>query len=111
MKKGGKFYVGIPDADNIRKDLLGSSKAIIRSLKRYNNYKHIKEEKLSLMYEFIATIKNIDASLSKISEGLPEEPQLSKKNIKETSNKPKRIEELFEQKLEEIEKRLSALKR
>lgn len=118
MKKQSSFYVGIPESEEVRTDLLNSSKSIISSLKRYGNYKKIREEKLELVKQLGASIKDLNFSVSKISDFLPEEntlvekPEILVKRKKEIvlSSKPKRIEELFEQKLEEIERRLHALK-
>lgn len=126
MKKSNSFYVGIPNSEDVRTDLLNSSKAIISSLKRYGNYKKIREEKLELIKELGGAIKDLNLSIGKISSFLPEEIPEEKPRImigrnaqrassqmfrsKEIVSKPKRIEELFEQKLEEIERRLNELK-
>ena len=139
MKKQSSFYVGIPESEEVRTDLLNSSKSIISSLKRYGNYKKIREEKLELVKQLGASIKDLNFSVSKISDFLPEQKEeavsanfsFAKKNLenfgkkvfktnakksltyglqKKPEQKPKRIEELFEQKLEEIERRLHALK-
>ncbi len=115
MKKPSSFYVGIPNSEDIRTDLLNSSKSVIGSLKRYGNYKKIREEKLELIKELGTSIKDLNLSVAKISLFLPEEvpeekPKIGIKINKAMPSKPRRIEELFEQKLEEIERRLNRLK-
>ena len=115
MKKPSSFYVGIPNSEDVRTDLLNSSKAVISSLKRYGNYKRIREEKVSLIKKLGGAIKDLNSSVAKISSFLPDEIPEEKPTVgirikKETISKPKRIEELFEQKLEEIERRLNELK-
>lgn len=115
MKKSNSFYVGVPNSEDVRTDLLNSSKAVISSLKRYGNYKKIREEKLNLIKELGVAIKDLNSSVGKISSFLPDEipeekPRVGIKANTAMSTKPRRIEELFEQKLEEIERRLNRLK-
>ena len=68
------FYVGIRDPIEIRKELLTSSKNLIDSLRRYESYKDLKEQKLRFTIELKRTFDELLVLNKKFRNHLPKVP-------------------------------------
>jgi polyhydroxyalkanoate synthesis regulator phasin len=114
------FFVGIRDPIELRKELLTSSKNLIDSLRRYEAYKDIKEEKLQhvmelkhVFDELLVLNKKLRNRLPRIPiktppvmREMPEPRQIQKgKPVKLTRNKI----DVLEEELSKIEERLGSL--
>ena len=123
------FYVGIRDQVELRKNLLQSSKDILDSLRRYEQYKLIKEEKL----QYILALKNVFDELlvlnrrlrSKLPKSVSAAPELPgkvaveeelgeaeapiKKVVRELPSRVKSKLDILEEELAKVERRLTSL--
>ncbi len=118
-----KLFVGIKNHRELRKNLLESSKIIIRDLKRYQDFKALKSEKA----EKINRLKVVMADIRKLSSKLvseipkteteivkPKTSQVRRPEIKQEQKKDvKKVKtelEKLEDELQKIETKLSAIK-
>ncbi|MFH1053317.1 MAG: hypothetical protein V1740_02760 [Candidatus Woesearchaeota archaeon] len=65
------FFVGIPNPNEIRRYLLESSKSMIQSLKKYEELKKIREEKVLQMNKFNQIMKQIDLLNKRLKKEFP----------------------------------------
>lgn len=65
------LYVGVPDPFDLRKGILTSSKDIINSLKRYENFIAIKKEKMKHTVEIVKIMKEISSLTRKLKLTMP----------------------------------------
>lgn len=106
--KKEEFYVEIGDANELRKDLLLSSKQLIHSLKKQKEYQLLKSQKKELIKELAKTMNKISELASSLQGHLPKtKVTLKTKEKKELSVEDK--EDHFMKKLSKIEERLQAL--
>jgi len=114
------FFVGIKDPIELRKDLLTGSKDLIDSLRRYEQYKDFKRQKLDYIMELKRVFDELLVLNKKVRGKLPRTPLKSiKVPLKETPTtktiKGKKVKiapakiDLLEQELANIEKRLGSL--
>ncbi|MBW2970182.1 hypothetical protein KY309_03180 [Candidatus Woesearchaeota archaeon] len=112
------FFVGIRDPVEIRKELLTSSKNLIDSLKRYEQYKDIKEEKLQRITELKRIFDEIMVLNKKLRNHMPKTPlrapsTKTEKTTKASKSKPTKFGktkiDVLEQELAKIEERLGGL--
>jgi len=105
VKEEKNLYVGIKDPVEMRRSLLESSRTIIKSLKRYEKTKAIRNEKLFLMNKLSGLVKEImqlDAELkSKLPKKHAKLPNFRKKNDK--PKKKGKVPEKIEPKKPEID--------
>jgi len=109
------FFVGIGDPIEMRKDLLTSSKNLIDSLKRYEVYKTIKEDKLNYMMELKRVFDELLVLNKKLRNKMPKTPMKAPKMTKE-SKAPKKADKkektqiaVLETELSKIEEKLGKL--
>jgi len=105
------FYVGIKEPTEIRKELLTGSKTIIDSLKRYEKYKNIKENKLQYILQLKRVFDELLVLNKKLRTKLPQVPIKKTPEItKPTQTKLAKTNiDLLEEELSKIEERLSGL--
>ena len=116
------FYVGIRDPVELRKELLTSSKELIDALRRYEQYKDIKEQKLQFTIELKRVFDELLVLNKKLRGKLPrvpiktptvtraEETQTTKKtSSKSTIKYTKSKIDVLEDELAKIEERLGSL--
>jgi len=113
----GLFFVGIRDPIELRKELLTSSKNLIDSLRRYEAYKDVKEEKLLHVMELKHVFDELLVLNKKLRNKLPhiplkaappilrEMPTAKGKSIKLSKGKI----DVLEEELAKIEERLGSL--
>lgn len=113
------FFVGIKDPIELRKELLTSNKNIIDSLKRYERYKNVRENKTQYIIELkrvfdelLILNKKLRGKLPKIPIKAPQlgETKLEPKTIKKTvKDLPQNKLDILEAELSKIEERLGSL--
>jgi hypothetical protein len=65
------FYIGVQNPDNMRRNILESSKDIIGILKQYQRIKQIREDKREAIDELNSAVKSIKSGLGKFKRILP----------------------------------------
>lgn len=112
------FYVGIRDPIELRKELLLSSKNLIDSLKRYEAYKTIKEDKLRHIIQLKRVFDEILVLNKKLRGKLPRMPVKVPpvtREMREERPRSKAVKmqkthmEALEDELSKIEERLGSL--
>ena len=119
------FFVGIRDPIELRKELLTSSKNLIDSLRRYEAFKDIKEEKLQHVLELKHVFDELLVLNRKLRNNLPRIPIKTPPALKELQQmregpKPVKIAgktakigknkiDVLEEELAKIEERLGSL--
>ncbi len=107
------FFVGIYDPVDVRRNLLESSKCIIKSLKSSDELSNIREKKLKYYKRMRRTMEELHILIDKLKEQLPrsyfEESETGKGGKKTKSKVTKELEKLDKQ-LQQVEKELSSLK-
>lgn len=66
------FYVGIPDPKEVRRYVLESSKSMIDILKRYEELKAVREEKLEVQIEYDQNMKQVLLLCNRLKKEFPE---------------------------------------
>ncbi|VVB81635.1 Uncharacterised protein [uncultured archaeon] len=113
------FFVGIKDPIELRKELLTSSKNLIDSLRKFEQYTEIKQEKQANILELKRVFDELMVLNKKIRNHLPKTPLKAPPVIKEVheekhaKGKPTKFAEnkvdVLEQELAKIEERLGGL--
>ncbi len=116
------FFVGIRDPIEMRKELLTSSKNLIDSLKRYEAYKSVKDEKQQHILELKHVFDELLVLNRKLRGKLPRTPlkaptiereerqEKSKAKPVKTSQKPAQNKvDILEEELSRIEEKLGRL--
>lgn len=129
--KDSDYYVAIEDPKLFRRELLSSTKVIVKLLQKYEEIKIIRENKIKLTFKYSNTITEINMLVNKLKRLIPrakinnipnfenvqEEPKImnSKSKFQARESKPiskipvnNNIEDLHNQ-LSEIEARLNSL--
>jgi chromosome segregation ATPase len=105
------YFVGIYDPVDVRRNLLESSRNIVKSLESFDNLQRIRHDKLKSIKELKSMMNEIDMILAKLKEKLPNahlreldisEPQTTRADFSG------QIDQLEEQ-LKSVEKELSKL--
>lgn len=115
----GLFFVGIRDPIELRKELLTSSKNLIDSLKRYEAFKDVKEEKLQHVMELKHVFDELLVLNKKLRNKMPHIPiKAAPPILRETREMPvkgrsiklsKGKIDVLEEELAKIEERLGSL--
>lgn len=121
-KEENPLFVGITNRDELRRDLLECSKSILESLKDYENFKSLREEKIRMVYKLKGELKEISRFINKLRTNLPKVKEvgikkLEVKKAKAEKHKMVRVEEpkgkteieRLEEELNEIENKLNSL--
>lgn len=121
-KEENPLFVGITSGDELRRGLLECSKSILESLKEYENFKGLREEKIKMIYKLRGEIKEVSRFINKLRTNLPKvkEVGIKKPEFKKAkAEKPKMIRvekpkgkteiEKLEEELSEIESKLNSL--
>ncbi len=113
------FFVGIKDPIELRKELLTSSKNLIDSLRKFEQYKDIKEEKTQHITELKRVFDELLVLNKKLRNHLPRTPLKVPVAIRDTKTekpmkgKPVKLAQnkvdVLEQELAKIEERLGGL--
>jgi len=104
------FFVGIRDPIDLRKELLNSSKNLIDSLKRYEAYKDIKEEKLMHIMELKRVFDELLVLNKKLRNKLPHIPVKAAPTLaRETREIPTKQSKLPRSKIDVLEEELSKI--
>jgi len=121
-KEEDPLFVGITNADELRRSVLECSKDILESLRSYEKFKSLKEEKLKLIHQFRSDVKEvaklinaIKGSLPNVREDIIKKPEAKK--VKDERIKTIRVEkpiqrtelERLEEELDEIEGKLNSI--
>lgn len=111
--KDDLYFVGIPDATELRKELLTSSKTIITILKRQDHYAAIKAKKQHAISDLKRAFDELMVMNKKLRNKLPEKAvKMPKKKKEERPAKkaiPKSKLDKLEHELAKIEERLGSL--
>lgn len=65
------LFVGVPDPIDLRKDLLNSSKVLLSSLKKYEDYNERKKEKAKYVADLVKLVKEINLLNRRVKQLLP----------------------------------------
>jgi len=111
------FFVGIPDATELRRQLLSNSKTAIGILRDYEEYSELRAEKLSAVIQLKKKVDEIIVLNRRIKNLLPKVPDYKPRQVhhapKQQQSKPvkniKHHTDILEEQLSKIEKRLKAL--
>jgi hypothetical protein len=112
------FFVGIRDPIEIRKELLTSSKNLIDSLRKFEQYKDLKQEKQEHILELKRVFDELMVLNKKLRNHLPRTPlkappTITKTEKTMTKGKPAKFVQskvdVLEQELAKIEERLGGL--
>ena len=117
MTKNTDVFVGIKDVNEIRRNILATSKETLHILQSHEQYKHLRTQKLQQTVKLYKILAEITALNKKIKTMLPkiaiEEQGPSETSIEtadQTILKPAKTKiDLLEEELDVIEQRLSAL--
>ncbi len=109
------FFVGIRDPTEIRKELLTSSKNIIDSLRRYERYNSLREQKTTFIVELKRTFDELLVLNKKLRGSMPRTPMKTPSIVRDsklTDKKPakKAPADALEAELSRIEERLGSLR-
>jgi len=123
-EEGEVYYIGIKEPVEVRRELLLSSRGIIKTLKRYETFKQIREERLNNVYELKRVMEELALLNRKLKRKLPaskirniefaqdkkaEQKEPAPVRIKEYAQQEKTRLELLESELDKIEERLHEL--
>jgi hypothetical protein len=112
------FFVGIKDPVRARRDLLTSSKGILDSLKKYDDFASARDEKQKYIVELKRVIDELIVLDKKVRGHLPatplkvsglEKPKIKKGKKEEAIPLARSKLDLLEQELSKVESRLNAL--
>ncbi|MBS3128170.1 hypothetical protein J4410_03420 [Candidatus Woesearchaeota archaeon] len=122
--EGEMYYIGIKEPMEVRRELLMSSRGIIQTLKRYETFKTLREEKLNSVYELKRVMEEIAVLNRKLKRRLPaskirmmellqdkkaEQKETPQIRVQERVKEEKTRLELLESELDKIENRLNEL--
>lgn len=65
------YYVSLEDPKSFRRELLGSTKVIIKLLQRYEMLKIVREKKIKLMFNYSKSIAEINMLVNKLKKAIP----------------------------------------
>ncbi|MEM4396998.1 MAG: hypothetical protein QW757_00050 [Candidatus Woesearchaeota archaeon] len=114
-----ELFVGIPEPIDVRRNLLESSKDLIKCLQTYDKLEAIREQKLKYFKEMKRVSSELDMLVNRLKQKLPQtirklEKKENKKIVEENLIKPNKKLKSDLQKLEEqlqlIEEELRSLK-
>ncbi len=129
-KEENPIFVGLTNKDELRRGILECSKSILESLKDYERFKVVREEKLKLINQFRSDIREISKSINALRASLPQvkEVDIKRPEVKQvflnnvsSRSKPKKEErpkvvkvektelDKLESELNEIEEKLNEL--
>jgi SMC interacting uncharacterized protein involved in chromosome segregation len=112
-KKENPLFIGITDANGVRRSVLECSKGILESLKRYENFKNLRNQKAVLILQFKGQIKDVAKGISSLKSFLPQvkEPESRPRHRREGTlpAQPKTEIERLERELNDIENKLNSL--
>jgi len=112
------FFVGIKDPVRVRRDLLTSSKGILDSLKKYDDFASARDEKQKYIVDLKRVIDELIVLDKKVRGHLPatplkisglEKPKMKKGKKEEVIPMARSKLDLLEQELSKVESRLKAL--
>lgn len=108
------LYVGVPEPTDLRKELLNSSKDIITSLRKYEKFHGIKQEKVKNIIEIIKILKELDSLNRRLKMAMPKsavQPRIKRPEIpvsKKIISEKTRLAEL-EDELANVEEKLGKI--
>ena len=99
------FYIGIYDPIDVRRNILETSKEIVKSMQSYESLVKIREEKLLVYKKMKKTMKELNLLIGKLKERLPQT------HIRKVSGKKKFSSELdrLENEIKKVENTLTSL--
>lgn len=108
------FFVGVKDPVEVRKELLHSSKNLLNSLRRYESFIQVKEEKAQVENELQRVFDELLILNKKLRNQLPKIPvkgaeEAPRKEEPQKAPVPKGKFDILEQELARVEKRLNSL--
>ena len=114
------FFVSISNSGDVRRALLEASKASIQSLRKYEEFKAVRHEKLELMKMYNQLMKQISILSQRLKRELPDAglkmaaPDTKKESspdIKSAMPLPQKNEEIdqLEEELKMIERKLNSM--
>lgn len=113
MNEEEEYYVSIREPENLRKNILETSRQVVLSLQRYEHFKiNSKKEECEALKR---TLREINELISRLKKELPVKkvksiPPISDKKISAITKTKKPEIASLEKDLAEIEKKLSLLK-
>jgi len=116
MTEQEEFYVGIENPDDIRRQILETSRDVVVSLQRFEKFKITMLKRLDYIEKVKSNVKEINDLILRLKKVLPAsririKPIVEKEVIKKASGSKGDDLERLEKELSEIESRLRTLKR
>jgi len=116
MEEKEVFFVGIKDPSELRKDLLGSVKKIVHSLKRYESINSLRSKKTELVLHLKRTLKELAFLNSKLKALFPKTklralPVKKRAQIEEKATAKKKVMKKETNELNQLESELAEIER
>jgi hypothetical protein len=105
-----KFFVGIYDPLDVRRNLLESSKEVVKAMQAFETIEKTREEKLKLFREMNFIMKELDVLVTKLKARLPKS-HLRKALDEPVKRKVPRVSSKFSSELEKLEEQLKMIER
>jgi len=103
------FFVGIYDPADVRRNLLESSKEVVKSLQAYEKLHVIRTQKLKRFKDMKKVMNELDMLIEKLNEKLPKSHLRTAIDVPQTrTNFSSELQKLEEQ-LSAVEKELSSM--
>ena len=88
-KEENPLFVGVTNGEELRRSMLECSKGILESLKRYEQFKNIREEKGKLVTQLKSDIKGVSRLINSLKTQLP---KIKDAGIKKEKTKKAEVE-------------------
>lgn len=116
MSEKEVFFVGIRDPSELRRDVLGSVKKIVHSLKRHENLNALRREKIELILRLKRILKEIAFLNTKLKALFPNTklralPVKHKAEIREKASAKKHVMRKTTDELAQLESELAAIEK
>ena len=112
-KEPNPLFIGISNANDIRRGVLECSKDTLESLKSYESFKKVRNEKIKLINSFRGEMKEITKLISSLKSALPKVKEMeSAPRIRKeaaTYTPPSSEVDRLERELNKIEDKLNSL--
>jgi len=102
------YFVGIEQPIEVRRNILESSRSVLKGLQAYEDLAEIRSNKIKITLLFQSQLKDVQSSIRKVRSALPK-IQASTSSVKSKASVTPKAVKAIESELESIEKELSIL--
>lgn len=102
------YFVGIEQPIEVRRNILESSRSVLKGLQAYEDLAEIRSNKIKITLLFRSQLKDVQSSIRKVRSALPK-IQASTSSVKSKASVTPKAVKAIESELESIEKELSIL--